>query len=306
MKTFGDDVISLFRVARHSALIVAPFMRSSALARLLDSIPVGTDTTVVTRWRPADLLAGASDLGVYDLAESRAVPLYLRHDLHAKFFAADDMCLIGSANVTDTALGWRSPANLELLAPIARTADHIVEFEAVLLAGALRATAEHRAHLEELIEKLRGLPVLIPGREDDGSTMGLLSPSWVPRLRNPEDLYSVYSGECDVGRSALPTMQEELAKYGTVPGMSEETFRTWIAASIIQTPLVSRVLQRIDEEGQVTEAALSDLLAEIGADDKEYHTRDVLEILKRWLTYFLPTQYETTQDSIKLIKAKKL
>ena len=123
------------------------------------------------------------------------------------------------------------------------------------------------------------------------------------RVRNPEDLYSVYRGEGDVSRSALRTMQEELEKIGAVPGMSEETFRTWVAATIIQTPLVSRVLQRIDKEGQVTEAALSDLLAEIGADDKEYRTRDVLEILKRWLTYFLPTQYETAQDSIKLIKA---
>ena len=261
---------------------------------------------MVTRWRLTDLLAGASDLGVYDVAESRAVPLYLRHDLHAKFFAADEMCLIGSANVTETALGWRSPANLELLAPIARTADHIVEFEKSLDAGALRATAEHRDRLADLIEKLRGLPVVIPGREDDGSTMGLLPSSWVPRIRNPEELYSVYRGEVDVSRSVLQTMQEELAKIGTVPGMNEETFRTWVAATIIQTPLVSRVLQYIDNEGQVTEAVLSDLLAKIGADDKEYRTRDVLEILKRWLTYFLPTQYETAQDSIKLIKAKKL
>ena len=169
-----------FASPNRTVLIVAPFMRSGALTRLLDSIPDGTDIQVVTRWRPADLLSGASDLGVYDLAESRAAPLYLRHELHAKLFAADDMCLIGSANVTDTGLGWRSPANLELLVPIARTADHIVEFEAALLAGALRATAEHRDRLEELIEKLRGLPVLIPGREDDGSTMGLLPPSWVP------------------------------------------------------------------------------------------------------------------------------
>ena len=306
MKTLGDDVISLLSVAQHNALIVAPFMRSATLTRLLDSISTGTDIRVVTRWRPTDLLAGASDLGVYDVVESRGVPLYLRNDLHAKFFAADERCLIGSANVTDTALGWRSPANLELLAPIARTADHIVEFEKALDVGALRATAEYRDHLADLIEKLRGLPVVIPGREDDASTMGLLPPSWVPRTRNPEDLYSVYRGEVDVSRSVLQAMQEELAKIGTVPGMNEETFRTWVAATIIQTPLVSRVLQYIENEGEVTEAVLSNLLVKIGADDKESRTREVLEILKRWLTYFLPTQYETTQDSIKLIKAKKL
>ena len=91
VKTPGDDIASLLCGAQKSALIVAPFMRSEALSRLLDSIPVGTETKIVTRWRPADLLAGASDFGVYDIAESKKVPLYLRHDLHAKFFAADDI-----------------------------------------------------------------------------------------------------------------------------------------------------------------------------------------------------------------------
>ena len=306
MKTLGDDIISLLNVAQQSALIVAPFMRSEALTRLLDSIPLGTETKIVTRWRPVDLLAGASDLGVYDLSESMSASLFLRYDLHAKFFAADDKCLVGSANVTDTALGWRTPANVELLAPVARTADHIVAFEEALFAGAVRATAGQRDRLQVLLERLRGLPWVIPETEDGETTMGLLSPSWVPRVRNPEELYSVYLGNCDVSRSALRTMQEELAQIGTVPGMDEEGFRAWVAATISQTPLISQVVQRIDKEGQVTEAVLSDLLAEIGVDTKKYRTRDVLEILERWLTHFLLTQYETARDSIKLIRAKKL
>ena len=101
-------------------------------------------------------------------------------------------------------------------------------------------------------------------------------------------------------------MQQELAQIGILPGMDEEGFRTWVAATIGQTPLVGRVIQHIDERGQVTETALSDLLAEIGADTKECPPRDVLEILERWLTYFFPTQYETARDSIKLIRAKEV
>ncbi len=230
----------------------------------------------------------------------------MRYDLHAKFFAADNMCLIGSANVTFTALGWRTPANLELLTPVARTADHIVEFEEALLSGSVLATAEQRDRLEELLERLWGLPDVIPSEIDDETTMGLLPPDWVPRTRNPEELYSVYCGNCDVSRSALQTMQEELKQIGTVPGMNDEEFQAWVAATINQTPLVSRVIQCINKDGQVTENTLNDLLAEIGVDDDECRPRDVLEILELWLTHFLPTQYETVQDSIKLIKAKKL
>ena len=306
MNTLGDDITALLSSAQHNALIVAPFMRSEAVSRLLDSIPIGTETTVVTRWRPIDLLAGASDLRVYDLAESKGVPLYLRYDLHAKFFAADNRCLIGSANVTHTALGWRTPANFELLTPAARSADHIVEFEEALFAGAVRATAGQRARLEELVERFRGVSTVILEMENDETAMGPLPPNWVPRVRNPDELYSVYLGNHDVSRSALPTMQEELAQIGTVPGMDEEGFRTWVAATISQTILVDAVIQRIDKEGEVTEAMLSDLLTEIGIDEKVYRTRDVLEVLERWLTYFLPAQYETARDSIKLIKARKL
>ena len=305
MKTLGNDINALLCGAQNSTLIVAPFMRSEALSRLLDSIPVGTQTTVVTRWRPVDLLAGASDLGVYDLVESKKIPLYLRQDLHAKFFAADDMCLIGSTNVTLTALGWRTPANLELLTPADRTANHIVEFEEMLLAGSVRATAEQRDRLEELLERLGRLPTVASEIEEE-TAMEILPPSWVPRARNPEELYLVYSGDSDVSHTTLQTMQEDLARLGTIPGMDEGEFRAWVAATINQTPLVSRVIQCIEEKGEVTESTLKELLVEIGADTNESRPHDVLEVLERWLTYFLPAQYETARDSIKLIKAKKV
>ena len=130
MNALGDDITALLSSAQHNALIVAPFMRSEAFPRLLDSIPIGTETKVVTRWRPIDLLAGASDLPCLRSGLNRRGCRYTYGtDLHAKFFAADNRCLIGSANVTHTALGWRTPANFELLAPAARSADHIVGFE---------------------------------------------------------------------------------------------------------------------------------------------------------------------------------
>ena len=207
--------------------------------------------------------------------------MFLRYDLHAKFFASEDRCLIGSANVTDTALGWQTPANLELLAPVARTADHIVEFEDELLTGAVRATARQRDRLQVLLEKLNGLPTVIHETADTEKAMGLLPPTWVPRVRNPDELYSVYCGNNDISRSALRTMREKLAQIGTVPGMDEEGFRAWVAATISQTPLVARVIQHIDKEGQMTEAALRDLFSEIGVDTKNYGTRDVLEVLER-------------------------
>ena len=306
MNTSGKEIISLLANARHSVLIVAPFIRSDALCRILDVIPCGVETVIVTRWRPADLIAGASDLGVFDLAESKAVPLYLRNDLHAKLFASDDKCLVGSANVTRTALGWKSHANLELLTPVDRMVTSIIAFEEELFAGAVRATVFQRNHLLVLLEQIRRIPTKLPVTNVDDTANGLLSANWVPRSRNPEDLFSVYTGNRDISRSVLRTMKQELKQIGSAPGLNEETFRAWVAAAISQTPIVDWVIQRIENQGQVTESGLSKMLAEIGVDTKKHQAREVLEVLKRWLTCFLPTQYETTQDSIKLIKAKNV
>ena len=304
MKTLEDDVVSLFEGAQHNVLIVAPFIRSAVLVRLLDSIKGGIETTIVTRWRITDLLAGASDLGVYELAEVRGCRLYLRPDLHAKLFAADEMCLAGSANVTQAALGSGRNANLELLVPVSRAADRIVEFETGLLARAVHASARQRDRLEGLLERLRLLKTPIVEMEDGSS--GLTVPDWVPQVRNPEELFSVYGGNADVSRSALLIMQEELAKIGVVSGLSEEDFKTWVAVKIGESPFIGRVILKIEEQGQVTEAEIGELLAEVCVDPSAYQPRDLLEVLERWLTYFLPMRYETARDSVKLIKARTL
>ena len=306
MSTIGDKLTSLFRTTRHDALVVAPFIRSEALSRILDSIPVNTQVTIVTRWRPVDLVMGASDLGVYDLAKVRGALVYLRHDLHAKMFAADDRCLVGSANVTLTALGWRAPANFELLTPVPRAADHMVAFEKGLFGGVIRATRGHRDRLKSLLEELEGLPILRTPGTDDPSKSKPLPLDWFPRVRNPEELYSVYRGSDDVSRSALQAMREELAQIEIIPGMDEKGFRAWIAATIRQMPIVDGVISRIETEGQVTEDAVISLLGGIGIDAKEYQPRDALEVLQRWLTYFLPGQYETVHDSVRLIKSRKI
>ena len=215
---------------------------------------------------------------------------------------------MGSANVTDTALGWRTPANLELLVPIARTAPSIIRFEEALLVGAVPATAQDVQRLQDLIDRLASQPsIVIAETADDQTTPGLLAPDWVPRTMNPEELYLVYAGDGEqVSRRALHAMRDEIAQLGVAPGMSEDDFRAWVAASITQTPLIRGITQRIEEQGSMTEPALEQLLAGLGIPASDYPAHQGLVAIQRWLDYFLPAQYQTTQDSIKIIKATNL
>ena len=306
MKELGDDLAALFREARQQVLIVAPFIRSNPLARLFDCIRSDVDITVVTRWRPVDLLVGASDLGVYDLAASRNVLLYLRNDLHAKMYASDETCLLGSANVTLTALGWRTPANLEILTPVERTSPNVVAFEKALFSRVTRATVAQRNRLQALLDRLQGMPILRGPQAEFRLRKGPLPSDWWPRVRNPEELFLLYRGDHDMSQRTLQIMEIELGRIELIPGMDEEAFRDWVGAAISATPLVEGVIRVIDAEGHVSEDVVANLLEELDISATGYPPRQLLEILQRWLTYFLPGQYETVQDSVKLIKSRPL
>ena len=304
MTTLGEDVVSVLQSAKRDVLIVAPFVLAKALDSLLSHIPDGTQTTVVTRWRPTDFVTGVADLGVYDSTESKGARLFLRYDLHAKLFAVDDLCLVGSANVTDTALGWRSPENLELLVTIPRSEPTVARFERRLFDGAIRATADLRDRLATLLDKLREAQVRIPKVELE--TSGHLQPNWLPLIRNPEELFSAYSGSLDLSRAALTTMRDDLDQIGVPLDMNESLFREWIAAAISQTPLIQTVIHHIEQKGEVTESDIARFLQSFDIDSDVLRPREILENLERWLTCFFPAQYETARESIKLIRAKSV
>jgi len=305
----GDEIVALMGTATETALVIAPFIRSRALEDVLEAIPDGVDISVVTRWRPSDLLSGASDLGVYDVTASRDIALYLRYDLHAKLYVADNACLIGSANVTETALGWRDPSNLELLTPVDRNTSEVRAFEAELFRVAVRATPAQGDFMQRFVDDLASV---VPRQSDpevatDDLAIEQLPSHWIPRSKNPEDLYAAYVGNTDiVGRVRLHDMQVELEQFGVPPGLTEPHFNSWICAAIIQSPVAAGVLRSIDETGGISEIELAALLDAVGGARDKSKPAEMLEVLRRWFNYFMSGGYETKQDSIRLIRATKL
>lgn len=107
MYVLGTQLEQLCAAGRRDILLVAPFVKAHTLERLLGQVAAEVAVRCVTRWRPEEIVAGVSDLEVWPLLRDRVQSsLWLHPDLHAKLYRADDTCLIGSANITDTALGW--------------------------------------------------------------------------------------------------------------------------------------------------------------------------------------------------------
>lgn len=302
----GDEIVRVLSTANTEVIIVAPFIGESAFSRLVDVLPSDIDSRVVTRWRPEDVLAGVSDLRILDIAKARGIPLFLRNDLHAKLYVADNKCLVGSANVTETALGWRTPSNLELLVPVDREDLIIREFIDDLFRNPVLASDLHRDRLQRLFDDVRQQGNFEISSVVDASPPSLLPASWTPTIKTPEDLYALYSGdEQRVLRSAIDVTRTELQRFRVPCGLNEANFRLWIGAMLSQVPIVEKTTNYIEQSAYISESTFHDLLSNVGVDAEEYPVRDRMMVLQRWLEYFLAGDYELVADSVKLVRSRR-
>ena len=302
----GADLTELVSGAEHEIVIAAPFIKASVLASVLKHAPA-VHVTCITRWKPEEVAAGVSDLEVFDVLAGRAdSTLLLWPLLHAKYFRADGQCLVGSANVTGRALGWVSPANIELLIEAPATHPRLAAFEHRALAEAQRATADLRALVDEAAEAIRrerdwSAPVSASLEDDvDVATERREAPMqalcfWLPSLRQPAELYLAYSGrQDDLTAVAREAALRDLAALDPPAGLPSPAFTAVIAASLLQMPVIAR----IDEFTAAAQrfGAVRDLIA--GETGLPGHEASVAwQTTMRWLLHFLPDRYRRTVPS---------
>lgn len=68
----GTELSNLCSKANREVLLVAPFIKASVIEILLDKISPGVSLKCITRWIPEEIVAGVSDLEVWNLVQNRA------------------------------------------------------------------------------------------------------------------------------------------------------------------------------------------------------------------------------------------
>ena len=211
----------LFRKASH-ATIIAPFIKTDALRSLLDVIPARASVRCVTRWLPAEVAAGVSDLEVLDVLEVRgAHELLLVDRLHAKLYIADNHCLAGSANVTRSGLGETNDAgNIEILVDTDLNDPAVVAVLRSIESDAIPATRSMADAVRRLAEVLPEAPSLA------------FNTAWHPVSRHPEQAYRLYSDPPTGFLSAADrTLLADIARSNLSPGLHEREFRRAVRAT---------------------------------------------------------------------------
>lgn len=304
----GDQLLELVSSAKKRVVLVAPFIKVDTLQRVLDAIPIsaGLHIDCVTRWRPEDIVDGVCDLEIFEVITDRENAQLWRHpNLHAKFFRADQSCLLGSANLTGRALGWRLPTNLELLVELDMGRHELQKWEKSLMRSCVSVTAELRdliAHQAANLAAQRPKTTSIDVEHDDDPSF-----RWIPHCPSPERLFKVYTGELDEAkmvRSAFEFAQRDLRTLGPPKGYSEEQFLGYVADRLQQLEVVQKVVSASSAGVSDTQAA--ELIAEYIDVSSMIGPTDAWRILKKWMMHFFPEQYRIEVGQEILVKGRTI
>lgn len=290
--TPGDALLDLCRNSRQDLVLAAPFIKVGALERLLTCVDEDVSPVCITRWRPAEIAAGVSDLDVFSILTERNGNLWLRQDLHAKYFRGDENVLVGSANLTAAALGWSTSPNFELLLAVDRNTEGVADFERVALRGAVEVDhdlyeAFAAAAQDWATPKSPDEVDLLPPSES--ATVDLSR--WLPALRRPGDLYAVYQTPVsdDIPAATREAGSRDLAVLQPPIGLSEEAFNRAIGAALLSLPVMSLIDRHVASPQRF--GAIRDLLKD-RLDLTHDDASRTWQTLIRWLRHFLPDRYE--------------
>lgn len=281
-------------------MIVAPFIKKSELQRVLNGVSDEVDLTIFTRWRINEIVLGVSDLGIWDVVLERSnSSAFIMNELHAKYFRSDRTCLIGSANVSAAALGVSSRSNLELLIPMTFD-EKLFEFEGDLRKGSTEIT---QAMYDEMVSIIAEFPEISFGEKTTSSDKD--SHCWLPAVRNPEDLWSIYtSSDSLIPKPIQDSGYRDLLDLGIPNGLqSELQFNRAIALAMKQMVIVDEIDKFVEEPrrfGEVKE--LIKTISGLNNDESIFAWQTTM----RWLLHFFPDDYQRTRPKHSEIFQRKI
>ncbi len=95
-------------------LIIVPFAKLEALHRLRSVARRQVKWRIICRWKPEDLVSGASDISIYEYLKDEGCDLYTNPSIHLKLYVFEsNQAFTTSGNLTLRGLGYGEPANVE-------------------------------------------------------------------------------------------------------------------------------------------------------------------------------------------------
>ena len=301
MPKIGDTLLELVDYAQSEVILVAPFMKATVVSQIVRTVVPNVQISCITRWRPHEIKAGVNDLEIWDVLQPREnTKLLLIPNLHAKYYRADNRYAIGSANLTNMALGWAPNSNIELL--IAGEVDTCLrKWESCLLSQGIEVDDALFRYFKRLVDNLP-IPEFVLSEHTSGAEDPISLDSDVTspgirfvatHLRYPEQLYDVYVGNFEkMSAGARETAAHDLVALAIPRGLNRTLYQAEVAATLLQMPLVHEVDQFLSQSRRF--GAVRDFLESLENYPESSNPTTDWQILMRWLLHFLPSRYQVS------------
>lgn len=295
---FGNKLQNLCEKAENEIILVAPFIKNSIFQELLKLTNKEVKIICVTRWRIEEIIIGVSDIEIWETIKSFPnASLWLRNNLHAKYYRVDKECLIGSANLTANALTWSNNPNFELMIAVNSDDDELKNFEHQLFNNCIKVDQVlFNLYQSAIIEQ----KALLPLKLDTNSLSDFnkrysnnqdIIKNWLPTLRNPEDLYLAYTNEYDkLTNIASQNAIIDLSIFDLPQNLSKTLFNFYIGIQLLEKPIIQKIDNFVTNPRRFGE--ICDYLKKIKEEENNsFNIKIRWQTLMRWLLYFLPSRY---------------
>jgi len=298
----GDLLKTSLKKATDSVILVAPFITLGAFEELIDELQPSVNLKVITRWNVGDIVAGVSDPAIWESLQQRDhSEIFLTSNLHAKYFRFDSKIFVGSANITNRALGFSNHSNIELLT-VLNDLEAGSLFEQRLLQ---QAVAVDQDLYESTIQLLVDVRAVHDAPTQDKSLPPISAETWLPLLRHPAELWNVYSGKTDsLTSTTIGDALSDLAMWDIPRNLDQSNFRHHVAINLLHMPLIVGI-DKLLIESQRFGAVRDYISGEFLSQGVERKADECWQSTIRWFRFFRPDRYEYSRPNISEVMVRK-
>ncbi len=271
------DILSSICSGAQQLIIAAPYVKADALTKVLADVSPAASLICITRWNLHDFAAGVSDTECRTIITERGGSFRLHPSLHAKYYRIDDVILVGSANLTSSAMGWSPHPNLEILCRPRDDFDADT-FQQFLFEGAREIGDKEFAHWESIAK--------IGAQDTRNATGGQPRlDTWRPATRDFRNLELSYQGREDEIASfdEQRAAQRDIQALLIPSGLTDEQVRTWASACLLAAPFTNAVIRLHEMEAPSASRSLAETYSLSSTEAR----RD-METVQNWLASLVP------------------
>jgi hypothetical protein len=239
--------------------ILAPFAKLAALQKLKWLNLKKVKIKVVCRWRPEDIVAGASDLEIYHYLKQSDCELYINSKIHLKLYVfASNTAFNTSGNMTLAGLGYSDSANIEV--------GNMVSLNTFDWAKIYDVISSSRLVTDDIYQRFKEYSAQHPPVSRPLPPIELLPAaktytiSSLPATESPKKLTDLYfnHGQRKASLEDIRRAAHDLAIFGISPGLSSSEFDKLLGDAFSRTPFVIDFLTYLKKAGSLRFGAVND------------------------------------------------